>query len=219
MRLLPPETQKAIYNNIYEGFINDGYSFSLNRDSLKTISGKDEAYYGWLAANYLGGSISANMKRLKQTLGSLDLGGASTQILFEPTEYKKSDPLDPNKLYILHYYYIIIYIFIFNRFMYSFLGFGAEQIRDRFVRYILMNRDKYGNNNTTSESLINNPCYHKGYIDNHSSYPSLKTVGTGNYEECHNLIATLLKPDSNCNGTNIILLYIIIIFFNFYFTL
>lgn len=106
--------------------------------------------------------------------------------------------------------------------MYSFLGFGAEQIRDRFVRYILMNRDKYNNNNSSSsESLINNPCYHKGYIDNHSSYPSLKTVGTGNYEECHNLIAKLLKPDSNCNGTNIIFFYILLLLFSliYYFTL
>lgn len=102
MRLLPLETQRMIYDNIYDGFNKDGYLFNLNRDNLKTISGKDEAYYGWLAANYLGGSISANLKRLKETLGSLDLGGASTQILFEPTEYKQSDPLDPNKLYLYY---------------------------------------------------------------------------------------------------------------------
>lgn len=100
MRLLPNETQNAIFDNIYNGYIKSSYPFVLLRQNLKTITGKDEAFYGWLAANFLGGSVTAKLTRVKNTIGSLDLGGASTQILFEPEETKLTDPLDPNNVYI-----------------------------------------------------------------------------------------------------------------------
>ena len=55
--------------------------------------GKDEAYYGWLAVNYLvilqgigygqEGCIDGHGKRIKRTVGALDWGGESLEIAFE----------------------------------------------------------------------------------------------------------------------------------------
>jgi Golgi nucleoside diphosphatase len=89
-------------------------SFHLDKPSMKKlettdklvdiISGYDEGFYAWLGANYLTGSLFPSLKRsffdwLKEkkwfrstskesleTSAVLDLGGASTQVVFEVKE-------------------------------------------------------------------------------------------------------------------------------------
>lgn len=63
--------------------------------SLCTVlSGEQEAYYGWLAVNYLvcvvswsyeqNGSIDSTLRPKRDTMGALDLGGESFEIAYEP---------------------------------------------------------------------------------------------------------------------------------------
>lgn len=93
MRLLPGEIQSNIYQEIYKRYCSDKYKFSLNLNQLKTIGGKQEAFFGWITANYLvlhyyylykAGRFNLKLERLGNSIGSLDLGGYSTQIIFEP---------------------------------------------------------------------------------------------------------------------------------------
>ncbi|CAN0400608.1 unnamed protein product, partial [Laminaria digitata] len=86
MRLLPEETQDALYDEIYDALVMDpGFPFALDRAAVGTIEGDKEAFYAVLSANYLEGRIDA---RLHPTghgageIGALDMGGASTQIIF-----------------------------------------------------------------------------------------------------------------------------------------
>jgi guanosine-diphosphatase len=48
------------------------------------MGGKDEGVYAWITANYLLGTIKASAPPDTPIYAVLDLGGASTQIVFEP---------------------------------------------------------------------------------------------------------------------------------------
>ncbi|CAM9552088.1 unnamed protein product [Pylaiella littoralis] len=86
MRLLPREIQDAIHDEIYAALVgNPAFPFSLYREEVGTIDGEQEAYYAVLSANYLAGRIDARMHptgHLSGEIGALDMGGASTQIIF-----------------------------------------------------------------------------------------------------------------------------------------
>lgn len=84
MRALSDKKQKAIYSSI-KNYIKNNYHFSVG--DIKTISGKMEGVYGWLDINYLLG----NFKNHQPTVGSIDMGGASTQITFATNNNSKPE--------------------------------------------------------------------------------------------------------------------------------
>lgn len=88
---------------------------------VKTISGKDEAIYGWLAMNYILGGLQSGEKPL---VGLLDMGGSSVQIA---VPVKKEDAIDPKDLVRLNIYGRQITLFV-----HSFLGIGQTQILHQF---------------------------------------------------------------------------------------
>jgi hypothetical protein len=110
MRLLPAATQQAIYANLTQ-FIQKNYTFAIGQ--IETIPGKMEGVYGWLDVNYLGHHFERN----STTEGSIDLGGASTQIAFATDD--KTKTADEVTLEINQQTYTI--------FSKSFLGLGQDQ--------------------------------------------------------------------------------------------
>lgn len=109
MRLLPVATQQAIYLNI-NNTIKNNYPFPIHK--IETISGKMEALYGWLDINYLAGNFESN-----KTDGSIDMGGASTEIAFATKDYSHAD--DEITVKIGKKVYLV--------FAKSFLGLGLTQ--------------------------------------------------------------------------------------------
>jgi hypothetical protein len=77
MRALPIETQSQIYQNIRTYLTENHYDNPLA--FIGTITGQQEALYGWLDVNYLNHTFTSNT----YSLGSIDLGGESTQIAYE----------------------------------------------------------------------------------------------------------------------------------------
>ncbi|MED6151353.1 hypothetical protein PIB30_081711 [Stylosanthes scabra] len=55
--------------------------FLCKKDWVKTISGTEEAYFGWISLNYYSGILGVRPR--KATYGALDLGGSSLQVTFE----------------------------------------------------------------------------------------------------------------------------------------
>jgi hypothetical protein len=116
MRLLPNDKQQTIYTNITT-YLKANYSFATGE--VKTIPGKMEGFYGWLDVNYLAG----NLQNHQPTIGSIDMGGASTQIAFATQDQSKPD--DEVTVNINNHQYVV--------FSKSFLGLGQDQARDMMI--------------------------------------------------------------------------------------
>ena len=111
MRLLPEDKQTAIYNNV-SLYIKSNYPLTLGE--VKTIAGNMEGLFGWLDVNYLAKSFES---KTDSTKGSIDMGGASTQIVFSTQDTSK--PQDELKLHIGDQDYLI--------YSKSFLGLGLVE--------------------------------------------------------------------------------------------
>lgn len=87
LRLLGSETSAAILAAVHSR-LKSKYPFPISggQDGVAIMDGKDEGVYAWITVNYLLGAIGANPSSPNSpTYAVLDLGGASTQIVFEPT--------------------------------------------------------------------------------------------------------------------------------------
>lgn len=120
MRMLSNDQQKAIYKNV-KTYIKNEYTFKVQ--NTETLSGKMEGLYDWLEVNYLENNFQNN----RPTHGSIDMGGASTQIAFETEDL--SNPKDEVSLKINNKTYRI--------FIKSFLGLGLDQARMSIDTYPL----------------------------------------------------------------------------------
>lgn len=118
MRLLPQEKQAVIYNKLTD-YIKENYNFHINK--IATISGKKEGWFGWLDINYLGNHFNSPNDT---TVGSLDVGGASTQIAFSTNDFSK--PKNEETFLIGGHRYTV--------FSKSFLGLGQDQARAEMNR-------------------------------------------------------------------------------------
>jgi apyrase len=155
MRLLPTDKQQAIYASVTQYL--QQYEFTVDR--VETIPGKMEAIYGWLDINYLAGHFQDH----SATNGSIDMGGASTQIAFVTNDTSKPD--DMVTLTVGGQQYAV--------FAKSFLGLGQDQSRDKMTTFsgaencyptgYTMNPSQTGNFNYMNCT----PLYGKIIEDNH----------------------------------------------------
>ncbi|NRD75465.1 hypothetical protein HQQ94_20030 [Shewanella sp. VB17] len=147
MRLVSPSKREIINNEVKEWIENH---YPSSHVSVKTITGKVEGAYAWLASNYLNDSL----KNKRQTTGVMDLGGASTQITFEQSsDDSMVVPVNENTYYLSSY---------------SFLGLGQDQAivqylneSSCFPKGFLLPNGKLGTGNFTKctkkvKSLVNN---------------------------------------------------------------
>ena len=85
MRQLPLVEREGIMTTIRDVLSNKTLSpFLFERDFARIISGEEEAVFAWLTANYLRGNLKEKegIMALESSIGTLDMGGASTQIAF-----------------------------------------------------------------------------------------------------------------------------------------
>ncbi|MDF1758614.1 MAG: hypothetical protein P1U74_10010 [Legionellaceae bacterium] len=118
MRLLPEEEQQSLYGNILQWF-GEHPEWSLM--DARTITGSEEGVFGWLATNY---SLDLLDKEGANLPGFIEIGGASTQIVFPITNFagiKDEDIASIN----FHGRRVSL-------FSHSFLGHGANEILKKF---------------------------------------------------------------------------------------
>lgn len=112
MRLLPSATQEIIYDQV-KHYLKNNYAFNVTK--VETISGSLEGLYGWLDINYL----KQTFQQHSPTVGSIDMGGASTEITFATQDTSKS--ADEMAVKINGQLYTV--------FSKSFLGMGQDEAR------------------------------------------------------------------------------------------
>ncbi|KAF8891379.1 nucleoside phosphatase family-domain-containing protein [Infundibulicybe gibba] len=214
MRLLDSAKQAAILQEACK-FLSLHSHFRIDTptasgpcgSSVRIITGEEEGLFGWIAVNYLMDGFTASSLN-RTTYGFLDMGGASTQIAFEPSPQHRGDAknLIDVRLRLMGGEEISHKVFVT-----TWLGYGTNQARERYVSQTLLGSGR------ENDSRIMDPCLPKGlqltespHTSTSTSSPSHHLVGTGSFERCMQNTATLLNknapcPDSPClmNGVHV----------------
>ncbi|EXB93584.1 Nucleoside-diphosphatase mig-23 [Morus notabilis] len=166
-------------------------SFSCRRSWIRVLSGKEEAYYGWVALNYKMG-VFRNHSR-SPTSALLDLGGSSLQVVVEVESEGKDTHLVRSK-----------FGFIEHRVLaYSLPAFGLNEAFDRTV--VLLSHTEALRESGGGTLELRHPCYGSDFVQNYTcrgcfglnaaewknpsqmekiEYPSLYLVGAPNWQQC-----------------------------------
>ncbi|KAJ3175887.1 Golgi apyrase [Geranomyces variabilis] len=136
MRLVSDADRDAIMAETCN-FVRTRYAFATLGGCarhFRVISGELEGIYGWITVNYLKGGFDAAVSvngTARHTYGFLDMGGASTQIAFEPTPdmaIAHNEDLTGLKLRFLGGEEVSYRVFVS-----TFLGFGVNEARRRYL--------------------------------------------------------------------------------------
>ncbi|KAF2311429.1 hypothetical protein GH714_022936 [Hevea brasiliensis] len=76
---LPIEDARHVLDDVEH--VPKEHTFVSRRSWIRVLGGKEEAYYGWVALNYKMGNLGNSLQG--PTLGLLDLGGSSLQVVVE----------------------------------------------------------------------------------------------------------------------------------------
>ena len=214
MRLLTQEQQVEILKETCYFFKTES-NFRIDKpssagpcgSSIRIITGEEEGLFGWLSVNYLMDGFT-NHSQDRTTYGFLDMGGASTQIAFEPSLAERNNPensLIEVRLRLLGGEEIVHKVFVT-----TWLGYGTNQARERYVAQAI---NAFESNRSTSfdpsSDVILDPCLPKDLklvgqplqpssASQHSKRPHT-LVGTGSFEQCLEKTSPLLNKDAPCS--------------------
>jgi Golgi apyrase len=208
MRILPEVQRQSVLKEVCD-FARSTTQFQLPDCDLhiQVIPGETEGLYGWIAANYLLGGFDQPDKhdhgKGHNTYGFLDMGGASAQIAFAPnaTEAEKH----ANDLTLLRLRTIDGTPMEYKVFVTTWLGFGVNQARQRYVKALL---------ESTSSEELPDPClpaglkvevtkdgkFIEGKVDGDEKQEPAAghLLGTGKFSECLHQTFPLLEKDKAC---------------------
>jgi Golgi apyrase len=204
MRILPDYQRKDVLKEVCD-FTRKTTEFQLPDCDLhvQVIPGETEGLYGWIAANYLLGGFDNSTEhdhgKGHHTYGFLDMGGASAQIAFAPnaTEAMKH----ANDLTLLRLRSIDGTPLEYKVFVTTWLGFGVNQARQRYVKALL--------ESSPGTLELPDPCLPSGLKITKDGKPikdgskeeqgkQSYLVGTGKFAECLRQTHPLLDKDKQC---------------------
>ena len=163
------------------------------------MDGKDEGVYAWITANYLLNTIRADTPPNTPSYAVLDLGGASTQIVFEPKFSKPDSSLVDGE----HKYDLKFGGKTHVLYQHSYLGYGLMHARKsvhRLVDFMASLRT-----NAKADAPIGNPCLARGtqrtvtvVDENTGSTKNVTMVGEeiGGFEACDRVMQLIMAKDA-----------------------
>ena len=217
MRLLPESQKQKLLTEICS-YAKSHTNFQITscESNFQIIPGETEGLYGWLAANYLLGGFDAPAEhdhgKGHHTYGFLDMGGASAQIAFAPNSTEAERHAEDLKMMRLRD--ISGKSTEYQIFVTTFLGYGANEARRRYVESLL----EISGSKDSQE--LEDPCLPVGLRINTQGDVLLpgstvkgKThslIGTGQFDKCLKRTFPLIDknapcPDEPClfNGTHV----------------
>lgn len=196
LRLLGAEASEAILEAVRRR-LHDQYPFSLqDKDGVVIMDGADEGVYAFITANYLLNTIRAETPANVQPYAVLDLGGASTQIVFQPTfdMAKPDSTLEPGE----HKYDLEFAGKKRLLYQHSYLGYGLMEARKSVHRLVdFMAFGKGGQ--------VANPCLARGTsrvveVEDEQKVPKRNVTMTGadvgSYEACNRVVELVMAKDA-----------------------
>ncbi|EGF80905.1 hypothetical protein BATDEDRAFT_34942 [Batrachochytrium dendrobatidis JAM81] len=166
----------------------------LQKDGVVIMEGSSEGVYAWITVNYLLGYIGTAKRHL--TAAILDLGGGSTQIVFEPDMAADTNDAGHKTLPEgSHRYDLTFGGFTYHLYQHSYDGYGLRAGRQRIL----------GVSSTTSNSNNHQPCVRKGREKDIMAIDKIPDIiGTADgFGSCSAFITTHLfdKSESSCKLT------------------
>jgi guanosine-diphosphatase len=204
LRLLPGSESTDILHAVEER-IHGSYPFKmLEKDGVTIMDGKDEGVYAWITANYLLGTIKADTPKDTPTYAVLDLGGASTQIVFEPMFSSTSEQrFEPGE----HKYDLKFGGRTHVLYQHSYLGYGLMRARKHVHSLVdFMASIRVPSAKETSKGIVGNPCLARGMrrvvevVDDESKDVKRNVTmdgdEIGSFEACDRVVQLVLVKDA-----------------------
>ncbi|XP_028409036.1 ectonucleoside triphosphate diphosphohydrolase 5-like [Dendronephthya gigantea] len=170
LRLLPDSVAHNIIEEVRKLLIVSPFKKS-DSDFISIMNGDDEGIFAWTSLNFLTG----NLVKSGETLGALDLGGGSAQIVFKPMSKEtilSSPETHVNTVKILGTEH--------DLYSYSYLGLGLMSARLAVLNFTVSANNKNG-------SISSSPCLLPSYYGTWS-FSGNDYVVQGNmsfsYENC-----------------------------------
>jgi guanosine-diphosphatase len=212
LRLVGPQKSEKVLEAV-RNHLETKYPFpvvSRENNGVAIMDGSDEGVYAWITTNYLLGKIGGPDH--SETAAVFDLGGGSTQIVFEPTFKGLASGGMPDKLAEGdHKYDLDFGGRKFSLYQHSHLGYGLMSARDAILATLVT--DQYESNKADKswmESPVVNPCYSAGMSKNatvklskdHPLGATVELTMTGPTApapaQCRALAERILKKDTHC---------------------
>lgn len=203
LRLLGSDQSQAILDEV-RNRLETKYKFVVAAEgSVEIMEGKDEGVYAWITANYLLNKIGEGASS-EDTLAVMDLGGASTQIVFEPSFPAKTGNLAEGE----HKYLLKFGGKDFTLYQHSYLGYGLMRAR-RSVHNLVAFTWSFGRGGEVEwdeldeEIMVPNPCLSFGTTRRVELDPQgRKSVnvtmhgGNGKFEACSKFVELVMAKDA-----------------------
>lgn len=208
LRRLPENQREWILDEAWSVLAQS--PFKCKKSSVKVIKGIEEAYYGWIALNYKFGRLGANMPK-KSNFGTLDLGGSSLEVTFEPRDVPHGN------------YGVNLSVGATDHHLYaaSHAGFGLNDAFEKSVAALLRSQNATRKGKHVIE--VEHPCLQTGYREKykcstHCVLPPLpnagprhapttevatgaqiELLGTPDWEACQTLAEGIINSSSRCS--------------------
>jgi guanosine-diphosphatase len=213
LRLLGPELSANILEAVRYRLENT-YPFpvvSREKGGVEIMDGSDEGVYAWITTNYLLGKIGGPDET--PTAAIFDLGGGSTQIVFQPTfELSKAGGMPEHLAEGDHKYELKFGGREFELYQHSHLGYGLMSARESMHKVVLeallANNDK---DLSWLQRPISNPCIQPNqqkevtvtFPDDHVLGPKTTVTMVGPKDgsapaQCRAIAEKILKKETEC---------------------
>lgn len=185
---------------------------AADKGGVEVMDGKDEGVYAWITVNYLLGNIGGPEKT--PTAAVLDLGGGSTQIVFQPNFEGKANTGLPSQLAETdHKYELTFGGREFLLYQHSYLGYGLMEARNHLHSLVLDAAHKENKDSASTAWLkdpIVNPCFQPGQskevkIELKGDHPlgaevtvNMTGPSVGSTSTCRGLAEQTLLKDAEC---------------------
>ncbi|RWR73016.1 putative apyrase 7 [Cinnamomum micranthum f. kanehirae] len=154
LRRLPSEDADWIIENAMD--VLRRHQFMYRRSWVRVLSGKEEAYYGWVALNYKLGRLGNSLE--VPTLGVLDLGGSSLQVVIETGGSRDSQHFIQSKIGSAAHQLLA----------YSLPAFGLNAAFDRSI--VMLWKDQLAKDSFNGMVELGHPCLSSGFTQNYTCY-------------------------------------------------
>jgi guanosine-diphosphatase len=148
--------------------------------------------YAWITVNHLLGNfepLGPDTSSERNTAAIFDLGGGSTQIVFEPDLHGSSEPLAEGE----HKYELDYAADVYTLYQHSYLGYGLMEARKQIKSYPIRDADEQGE--------ILHPCLpldvRLPFTSADGSSYTLVGLGSG-HDECREIVHKILNKNKEC---------------------